>query len=156
MFQSRINGRSRAGLLIFLIANVACCAAAIRAGDICDDFDFILSLKEPAESTEQAPAFGNEPSELAQVAGGLIRLYQLTVSSGDLPLCNFEPSCSRFAAASIERYGLLKGVLAAADRIQRCHFWSNRYGRGELAIYGRGSAGKLLDRPERYDFKNDR
>lgn len=156
MFQSRINGRFRPVLHILLTLNVVYCAAAAWAGDIQDDFDLILSSKEPAEGTEKTPVFANESSELALVAKGLIRLYQLTVSSGDLPLCNFEPSCSRFAAASIERYGLFKGILSAADRIQRCHLWSNRYGRGEFAIYGQGAYGRLLDRPEQYDFKNDR
>ena len=38
--------------------------------------------------------------------------------------CRFEPSCSRYAAASIRRHGALVGSWRAAWRILRCGPWT--------------------------------
>jgi putative membrane protein insertion efficiency factor len=37
------------------------------------------------------------------------------------PTCRFEPSCSRYAAACLARFGLIRGGFLAARRILRCH-----------------------------------
>lgn len=55
------------------------------------------------------------------VARWMIDLYQWSLSPLQGPVCNFYPSCSNFAEQAIERYGLLKGVLMASDRLQRCN-----------------------------------
>jgi hypothetical protein len=34
--------------------------------------------------------------------------------------CNFEPSCSAYTQAAIERYGLAKGVRLGFSRIRQC------------------------------------
>jgi uncharacterized protein len=54
---------------------------------------------------------------------GLIRLYQLTISPLLGPCCRFEPSCSRYAATCIERFGPLRGSLLGLTRVCRCHPW---------------------------------
>ena len=51
---------------------------------------------------------------------GLIRFYQVTLSRLDLPVCNFEPSCSHFAQDAIRERGAAIGILMASDRLQRC------------------------------------
>lgn len=60
-----------------------------------------------------------------------IRVYQRTISIVQGDVCNFYPSCSRYGAESIERFGFLKGILKASDRIQRCHgmawFYAGKY-----------------------------
>lgn len=55
------------------------------------------------------------------VALGLIRLWQLVISPLLGPACRFEPSCSRYAAEAIERFGVLRGGALAVRRIGRCH-----------------------------------
>lgn len=63
----------------------------------------------------------------------LIRLYQKTsffhtrlfkvlflTDAG----CRFEPTCSRYTYAAIEKYGVLKGSFLGLKRIMRCHPWS--------------------------------
>ena len=40
--------------------------------------------------------------------------------------CRFEPSCSRYAEASIERYGAGRGLARSAWRILRCGPWTAR------------------------------
>ena len=51
----------------------------------------------------------------------LIRAYQHTIGPA-LPRgsCRFEPSCSYYAYAAIERHGVLRGLYLAARRLARC------------------------------------
>lgn len=51
----------------------------------------------------------------------LIRLYQMTLSRLIGPTCRFEPSCSRYTATCIERFGVLHGSWLGMKRIARCH-----------------------------------
>ena len=83
----------------------------------------IMKLK----SQEVIPFNPQETSELKFVATGLIRLYQKFISSQDSPTCNFCPSCSRFGMGSIQEYGVLRGVLLAADRLLRCNGSKSQY-----------------------------
>ncbi len=36
------------------------------------------------------------------------------------PACRFEPSCSQYAVAAVERYGVLQGSWLAIRRLVRC------------------------------------
>ncbi|MCC6557749.1 MAG: membrane protein insertion efficiency factor YidD [Polyangiaceae bacterium] len=62
---------------------------------------------------------------LAQILLAIIRLYQVTLSRLILamvgPVCRFEPSCSRYAAACIQGHGALRGSLLSVKRLCRCH-----------------------------------
>lgn len=53
--------------------------------------------------------------------GGLMHLYQNTISQQLSATCIYQPTCSEFGKRSIKRYGMLKGVFLAADRITRCN-----------------------------------
>lgn len=68
-----------------------------------------------------------ETSELKLAATGLIRLYQKFISSQDSPACNFVPSCSHFGMACIQEYGVVRGILLAADRLLRCNGSQSRH-----------------------------
>jgi len=54
---------------------------------------------------------------------GLIRLYQLTLSPWLGRQCRYDPTCSKYAAEAIERFGVTRGVWLAAKRLGRCHPW---------------------------------
>ena len=54
---------------------------------------------------------------------GLIRLYQLTLSPWLGRQCRYEPTCSKYAAEALERFGVRRGVWLAAKRLARCHPW---------------------------------
>ena len=62
---------------------------------------------------------------LANLLVVLIRIYQLTLSRVIQvtmgPVCRFEPSCSRYAAACILDHGALRGSLLSLKRLCRCH-----------------------------------
>jgi len=56
-----------------------------------------------------------------------IRIYQIGISSQDLPACVFHPSCSRFAMQAIQKYGIVKGILLSSDRLLRCNPFAYQY-----------------------------
>jgi len=58
------------------------------------------------------------------MAVGLIKVYQILLSSQTQGVCNFIPSCSHFTQDAIIHKGLIKGSLLGADRILRCHPYS--------------------------------
>lgn len=49
-----------------------------------------------------------------------IRAYQRWISPALGSRCRFYPSCSHYAIASIERFGVARGILLTAGRILRC------------------------------------
>ena len=51
----------------------------------------------------------------------LIRAYQLTLSPWLGQGCRFEPTCSRYALAALDRHGAAAGSYLTLARIVRCH-----------------------------------
>jgi putative membrane protein insertion efficiency factor len=58
---------------------------------------------------------------LARMLIFLIRVYQATLSRLLGPVCRFEPSCSRYAAACLESHGAFRGGLLSLARVCKCH-----------------------------------
>jgi putative membrane protein insertion efficiency factor len=54
---------------------------------------------------------------------GAIRIYQLTLSPLFGNVCRFEPSCSRYMAECLRKYGLFRGLARGLRRFSRCHPW---------------------------------
>jgi uncharacterized protein len=52
-----------------------------------------------------------------------IKVYQLTLSPWLGRQCRYLPTCSAYAAESIERFGALRGSWLALKRLARCHPW---------------------------------
>lgn len=65
-----------------------------------------------------APQFGRLIRGLAH---GLIRAYQLTLSSVIGRHCRYLPTCSDYADEAIQRYGLWAGGWMGLARICRCN-----------------------------------
>ena len=55
---------------------------------------------------------------------GAIRVYQVILSPLLGPTCRFEPSCSRYMIAAVEKYGLVRGLIKGVGRVCRCHPWN--------------------------------
>ena len=68
-----------------------------------------------------------QTSELKLAFAGVIRLYQIFISSQDVPSCNFTLTCSRFTTEAIQKYGPVHGILMGGDRLQRCFGLSRKY-----------------------------
>jgi hypothetical protein len=57
---------------------------------------------------------------MRKAAISLILIYQRLAPVRVRDSCRFEPSCSKYAVAAIEKYGLLHGAIRALDRLCRC------------------------------------
>ncbi|HIK37572.1 MAG: membrane protein insertion efficiency factor YidD [Geminocystis sp.] len=55
---------------------------------------------------------------------GLIIFYRGFISPLLPPVCRFRPTCSEYALAAIERFGVFWGTVLAVRRILRCHPFS--------------------------------
>jgi len=94
-----------------------------------DDLNFIMRVNPITTGKKQdiSNFTFKEVSEFKLMSTGLIRLYQLFISSQDMPVCNFTKTCSRFGMEAIRKYGVFWGVLMTADRLQRCNGIGRKY-----------------------------
>lgn len=53
-----------------------------------------------------------------------IKVYQRLISPLAPSTCRFQPTCSAYAVAAIDRYGVFRGGWLALKRIGRCHPWN--------------------------------
>lgn len=53
----------------------------------------------------------------------VIKVYQWTLSPFLGGACRFYPSCSRYAAGCVERFGALEGTRLGLRRLLKCHPW---------------------------------
>lgn len=53
----------------------------------------------------------------------LVRGYRFFLKPWLGNACRFEPTCSAYALAALERHGAAAGTYLAAARIARCHPW---------------------------------
>ncbi|MGA9695811.1 MAG: membrane protein insertion efficiency factor YidD [Dehalococcoidales bacterium] len=60
---------------------------------------------------------------MKNIALGLIKIYQSTISKVLPPTCRYTPTCSEYTYEAITRYGIFKGIWMGAKRIARCHPW---------------------------------
>lgn len=68
-----------------------------------------------------------ETSEAKLFCFGLIKFYKHFISSQDIQVCNFTPSCSQFGFQAIQRYGIFRGILMTSDRLQRCSGFDRKF-----------------------------
>jgi len=105
------------------------------AGSLRDDLGrldgYSAVLSRPRDATRAAGVSSGERIPLIPGTRTVLRsaiiLYQLTLSSQDLPACNYEPTCSRFAQEAVRTRGPILGILMTSDRLQRCIGAARRY-----------------------------
>jgi putative membrane protein insertion efficiency factor len=59
------------------------------------------------------------------VVSSPIVIYQRLISPAIPRRCRYEPTCSRYAAQAIGRYGILRGLTLAFWRLLRCNPFSH-------------------------------
>jgi putative membrane protein insertion efficiency factor len=133
---------------ISLVGLFACISTSSGQCDLRDDLAFIMRTNpnEIRGSTARVRLTGDQTSEFRMAMTGTIRLYQLLISSQDLSVCIFRPSCSHFGMNAISQFGPIHGVFMTADRLLRC----NGLARGYYPYDPR--SGKSIDYPTEYYF----
>ena len=67
-------------------------------------------------------------NEFQLVFNNLFIFYKKNISPFDFQSCGFYPSCSVYAIESVEKKGMLLGIIATFDRLSRCNGMSpNKY-----------------------------
>jgi len=51
----------------------------------------------------------------------LLRAYKWALSPFLLPACRYVPTCSEYAMAAVDRFGIARGGWMAVWRVLRCH-----------------------------------
>ena len=115
--------------LVMLLIGPLLIAASVSQAGLSSDLAFIMQVTPIESKVEQKITNSTlqELSEIRLIGMGLIRLYQLFISTQDMPVCNFTLSCSHFAMKAIQQYGLLYGILMTSDRLQRCNRMAKKY-----------------------------
>lgn len=138
--------------LMILFYFIGCYQCVIISQTLHDDVLLILESRPTAEifnikrESAPTPISLNQTSEIKLLFVGLIRAYQLTISSQDMPTCVFHPSCSRFSSMAFQRAGMIKGSLLTFDRLQRC----NGIPAGRMPYKFNFELGKFLDPVDNY------
>ena len=120
----------RAGLVVCLAAISLLAASRTdtipqSADSLQGDLEFLGLKKTPSGDRKmEIQESGNEVRILLQ---GMIRVYQIFLSSQDGDNCGFTPTCSRFGQTALKKYGLVEGVLMTSDRLQRCNGFGRDY-----------------------------
>jgi putative membrane protein insertion efficiency factor len=118
--------------LSVVVAVSAILASQVVLGEEAEMMELILHQGSADAQVRPGPQIGNfeRMHEVPMVLTGLIRIYQVLVSSQDTQSCTFTLSCSRFGMEAIRKHGAFYGVLITADRLERC----NGFGRGYYPV----------------------
>ena len=115
--------------IILLIILLICNSPAFE--QVAEEFNFIIKSNPITNIEEKKHSLITleEVSEAKLVCLGLIRAYQLFISSqqNNLEICTFTPSCSHFGLSAIKKYGVFYGILMTSDRLQRCYSFNRKY-----------------------------
>jgi len=102
---------------------------------------FLVCFYAPDEPI-RAEGNTTRKEEKTSIFSSPISFYQKYISDLRFGHCRFNPSCSEYAKLSINRFGIVKGSILAADRLIRCNSRARFY-------YMRSRDGRLLDPPQR-------
>jgi hypothetical protein len=81
-------------------------------------------VSAPAPAVAPARDPGRLASTLRKAATAPIVIYERVISPLLPRRCKYEPTCSRYAAEAIRRFGITRGIVLAAWRLLRCNPWS--------------------------------
>lgn len=62
-----------------------------------------------------------------EASNALITFYQKYISPLSGATCHYTPTCSRYTAEAIRKFGLIKGMVMGTDRLIRCHPGQREY-----------------------------
>ena len=104
--------------------------ASVARGVCCADRGFAADDRERTAAREDAIVARGASVKSAGVRVALLalRFYKAYLSLLFAGACRFEPTCSRYAYAAIERFGVARGSWLALKRLGRCQPFSGKFG----------------------------
>lgn len=113
----------------------------VRAQDISQDMDLLLSVHQKNESLVKPSKKKRSFNPLSLLYGATLGFYQQQISPQWGANCAFELTCSRFSGAMVKEYGIAKGFFLTFDRMGRC----NKLSMYETLPLRITSQGKIVD-----------
>ena len=93
-----------------------------------DDLNMLLNITQNVQTNNDSSNLktnikneGIMDTEYKLFFLGMLKFYQTFISSQDMSVCNFTPSCSHFSEAAFKQTGYVEGFLLTSDRLQRCN-----------------------------------
>ena len=104
--------------IVFLSAGLLLCGSKSEAQKRPDLYRNMLEDGNMKKEYWQAQ---DNISEIQTAFSGLFLFYKTFISSQDLTVCTFTPSCSEYGILAIKSHGLVKGGLMTVDRLTSCN-----------------------------------
>ncbi|MBA3285301.1 MAG: membrane protein insertion efficiency factor YidD [Nitrosopumilus sp.] len=101
-------------IITFLLINVLIISAQ-------DKYEILSLQADHSHKHSYKYLTGHNDDEFDIAKNGLFLFYKNFLSSQDMDVCTFTPSCSEFAIQSIQTKGFLIGLFSAFDRLTRCN-----------------------------------
>jgi len=83
-------------------------------------------FKSEAVRIDHSKHLSGAESDIKIIISFTYMIYKDLISSQDIDVCVFEPSCSDYTMTAIEKEGLIRGTLDGLDRLMRCHPMVNK------------------------------
>jgi putative component of membrane protein insertase Oxa1/YidC/SpoIIIJ protein YidD len=117
-----ITGKIRYSVIagIFLIINITVTGQTFSDTTLLKVFQI-----RAVPNNEYSAYFKNSESEMNIIISSFFIIYKTLISSQDLDVCVFHPSCSVYTMEAVRKKGLA-GILDGLDRLMRCHSLAGR------------------------------
>jgi putative component of membrane protein insertase Oxa1/YidC/SpoIIIJ protein YidD len=83
--------------------------------------NYAAFIPEPATFQKSKTNLKNTSNEIVMSLYVFFDVYKNYFSSQDLNSCSFYPSCSTYGLQSIQKRGVVMGMMQTFDRLSRCH-----------------------------------
>lgn len=110
-----------AAVILFVILTCKCIAQ-----DADDIKKFENLFAERSHKHNWGDQLKNNKNELTFIFSVTFVIYKEILSSQDIDMCVFTPSCSVYAIESIKQKGVVSGFFTAMDRLTRCNPGRNK------------------------------
>lgn len=125
--------------IVTLAVSLICTSIAIGQIELKNDASFLSRQLFQPTSKPVYPIEKTETNEIKMGVQLFFLFYKNYFSSQDTRRCAFSPSCSTYCLHSVQKKGVLKGLMGAFDRLSRCNYLSPENYRIDL------ESGQLID-----------
>lgn len=111
-------------LLAFISFSLLSHFTSLGQSDLSADVGFFNAQLSHVKEGPQYPIEKTESNEIKIGVQLFFLFYKNYLSSQDTRNCAFSPSCSTYCLHSVQKRGIVKGLMGAFDRLSRCNYLS--------------------------------